>query len=50
MAKETAHQLGTPLTSLMGWLELLKSEIGTNESLTEISHDAQRLEKIATRF
>jgi len=50
MAKETAHQLGTPLTALLGWLELLKAEIGANESLMEISHDVQRLEKVATRF
>jgi signal transduction histidine kinase len=50
MAKETAHQLGTPLTALMGWLELLKSEIGDNENIAEISRDIQRLEKVATRF
>jgi len=50
MAKETAHQLGTPLTALMGWLELLKGEIGANENIEEISRDIQRLEKVATRF
>lgn len=50
MAKETAHQLGTPLTALMGWLELLKGEIGANENIDEISRDVQRLEKVATRF
>jgi len=50
MAKETAHQLGTPLTALMGWLELLKDEIGDNANISEISRDIQRLEKVATRF
>jgi len=50
MAKETAHQLGTPLTALMGWLELLKTEIGSNANIAEISRDVQRLEKVATRF
>lgn len=50
MAKETAHQLGTPLTALMGWLELLKDEIGDNANITEIYQDVQRLEKVATRF
>ncbi|MCK9484951.1 MAG: HAMP domain-containing histidine kinase [Candidatus Marinimicrobia bacterium] len=50
MAKETAHQLGTPLTALMGWLELLKDEIGENANISEISRDIQRLEKVANRF
>ncbi|HQM36291.1 MAG TPA: HAMP domain-containing sensor histidine kinase [Candidatus Marinimicrobia bacterium] len=50
MAKETAHQLGTPLTALMGWLELLKDEIGDNANISEIARDIQRLEKVANRF
>lgn len=50
MAKETAHQLGTPLSSLMGWMEMLKSEYGSNEVIDEVSKDLERLEKIAARF
>lgn len=50
MSKETAHQLGTPLSSLMGWVEYLKS-IGVDESIVnEISKDVSRLEKITDRF
>jgi len=54
MAKETAHQLGTPISSLMGWLELLKSSNheGPNreQTLTDMEADIKRLEKIAARF
>ncbi|PIS27848.1 MAG: sensor histidine kinase [Candidatus Marinimicrobia bacterium CG08_land_8_20_14_0_20_45_22] len=50
MAKETAHQLGTPLTSLMGWIELLKADSCANENIDEMSKDIMRLEKVATRF
>ncbi len=50
MAKETAHQLGTPLTALLGWRELLKSELGENDLLNEMGRDIQRLEKVAKRF
>jgi anti-sigma regulatory factor (Ser/Thr protein kinase) len=50
MAKETAHQLGTPLTSLMGWRELLKAELGENELLDEMERDITRLEKVTKRF
>ena len=50
MAKETAHQLGTPLSSLMAWIELLKAE-GVNESyLEEMSKDLMRLETVTDRF
>src|SRR6476620_2904165 len=50
MAKETAHQLGTPVTSLKGWLEVLK-DIPGNERLTaEIEKDVNRLELITDRF
>ena len=50
MAKETAHQLGTPLTSLLGWNELLRAE-NTNEQITsEIDKDILRLHTIADRF
>ncbi len=54
MAKETAHQLGTPLSSLMGWLELLESQTSghreTKEILAEMNQDVKRLQKVATRF
>ncbi len=50
MAKETAHQIGTPLTSLLGWNELLKSE-NINEDITkEIGKDITRLQTITERF
>jgi len=64
MARETAHQLGTPLSSLMGWVELLRSHAevappgGTvpvprdelEETLTDIERDVERLNKVAQRF
>jgi hypothetical protein len=50
MAKETAHQLGTPLTSLMGWIELLKTEAPDNEHIDELTKDIKRLEKVTNRF
>jgi len=48
MAKETAHQLGTPLSSLMAWMELLKDE--NPEAVTEMRKDVDRLEVITERF
>lgn len=52
MAKETAHQLGTPISSLMAWIELLKSRYGTEGDtlLSEMEHDIKRLEIITDRF
>ncbi|RPH95327.1 sensor histidine kinase [candidate division KSB1 bacterium] len=50
LAKETAHQLGTPLTSLMGWIELLKSGGGKEHALEEMERDLQRLERVTARF
>jgi signal transduction histidine kinase len=64
MARETAHQLGTPLSSLMGWIELLRSrgegvaasaEVGVpkeelDETLDEMERDIERLNKVAQRF
>lgn len=50
MAKETAHQLGTPLTSLMGWIEVIKDEVDTKEYIDEMNNDLDRLKKIANRF
>jgi len=50
MAKETAHQIGTPLSALLGWNELLKSENVTPTITTEIAKDISRLETITERF
>ncbi len=54
MAKETAHQLGTPISSLMGWTEILKGTISDKEKnkniLTEVENDIKRLVEIAKRF
>lgn len=50
MAKETAHQIGTPLSSLLGWNELLKSEQINPEITGEIEKDIARLETITERF
>ena len=50
MAKETAHQIGTPLSSLLGWNELLKTENIDPEITTEIEKDIARLETITDRF
>ncbi len=50
MAKETAHQLGTPLSSLMAWMEILKMKQGDNETTEELKKDIDRLETIAERF
>jgi signal transduction histidine kinase len=49
MAKETAHQLGTPLSSIMAWSELLRLK-GETEVATELDKDIHRLETIAQRF
>ncbi len=50
MSKETAHQLGTPISSLMAWVEIIKeTDNGTGLSI-EIEKDVNRLEKIAARF
>lgn len=63
MARETAHQLGTPLSSLMGWIELLRGHAGDeldprvhvpraefDETLEEMERDVERLNKVANRF
>ena len=50
MAKETAHQLGTPLSSLMGWLEYLKSTGLEESTAIEIAKDIHRLETVTDRF
>lgn len=54
MAKETAHQLGTPITAIMGWVETLRavheSDPTTYEMLDEMSYDIRRLELVSDRF
>lgn len=54
MAKETAHQLGTPISSLMGWIEILRSdelpESDLHTIVDDIQTDVGRLEKVAARF
>jgi len=50
MSKETAHQLGTPLSSLVGWLEILKMKEVDEDTLREITKDIRRLENITERF
>ena len=50
MAKETAHQLGTPVSSLKGWVEVLKEMPGNEKMSAEIEKDVNRLELITDRF
>ncbi len=51
LAKETAHQLGTPISSLLGWIELAKAKYGNDTKLfDEMSTDISRLENISHRF
>jgi two-component system, sporulation sensor kinase D len=50
MAKETAHQIGTPLSSLIAWIELLKMEDSNFEGIREMEKDVERLETITERF
>ncbi len=50
MAKETAHQIGTPLSSLLGWIAILKTENVNDTYVGEIEKDVERLNTIANRF
>jgi two-component system, sporulation sensor kinase D len=50
MAKETAHQIGTPLSSLLGWIAILKMEKVDDKYVEEIQKDVNRLNTIANRF
>lgn len=52
MAKETAHQLGTPISSLMGWIELMQSAktLDQKQTLHEMQHDVERLQQVSSRF
>ena len=50
MAKETAHQLGTPLSSLQGWIEMLKEQGLPADTLSELQKDVDRLKLVSDRF
>jgi K+-sensing histidine kinase KdpD len=50
LAKETAHQLGTPLTSLQGWVEMLRETPGMEKIVPEMSKDVDRLKLVSDRF
>lgn len=50
MAKETAHQIGTPLSSLLGWIAILRAENVSRDYVDEIEKDVHRLNTIANRF
>lgn len=50
LSKETAHQLGTPISSLMAWVEILKEQYPTDDLIPELDKDVKRLQLIADRF
>ena len=50
MAKETAHQIGTPLSSLIGWVEIMKADNVDSNTVEEIEKDIYRLQNITDRF
>lgn len=50
LSKETAHQLGTPISSLMAWVEILRENYPDDELIPEMNKDVKRLERIAERF
>jgi two-component system, sporulation sensor kinase D len=50
MAKETAHQLGTPISSMMAWIELMRMRDQDSETVTELEKDVKRLSVISERF
>lgn len=50
LSKETAHQLGTPISSLMAWVEILKDKYPADELLPDMEHDVERLQRVAERF
>jgi signal transduction histidine kinase len=50
MAKETAHQLGTPVSSLEGWIEMLKEKPGNEKIVQELEKDVDRLRLVSDRF
>lgn len=50
LSKETAHQLGTPISSLMAWMEIMKEAYPDDKLLSEMNNDVKRLQLIADRF
>ena len=50
MAKETAHQLGTPISSMMGWMDLLALKTNEEDTINEVKKDITRLQNITDRF
>ncbi len=50
LAKETAHQIGTPLSSMIGWMEIMKLDDPDSEGISEIEKDIERLKTISERF
>jgi two-component sensor histidine kinase len=50
LSKETAHQLGTPISSLMAWTAVLKEKYPGDELVSEMEHDVARLQRVAERF
>lgn len=50
LAKETAHQIGTPLSSMIGWMEIMKLDNPESEGVQEIEKDIERLRTISERF
>ncbi|WP_223609185.1 HAMP domain-containing sensor histidine kinase [Chryseobacterium sp. OSA05B] len=50
LAKETAHQIGTPLSSMIGWMEIMKLDNPESEGIHEIERDIERLRTISERF
>lgn len=50
LAKETAHQIGTPLSSMIGWLEIMRMENQNTEGVKELEKDVDRLKTISERF
>lgn len=50
LSKETAHQLGTPISSMMAWTEILQSKYAEDDLIPEMSNDVRRLQIIADRF
>ncbi len=50
LSKETAHQLGTPISSLMAWIEILKSKYPSDDMIPEMNKDVNRLHTVADRF
>lgn len=50
LSKETAHQLGTPISSIEGWMEIIREELPNNDHVSEMQKDIDRLKLVADRF